>query len=174
MFQPWRIKLREAQEAFKRGRLEEASQLLCQGDLREFLPAKRLLAQVAGKLAERGKQRAELGETSAGWRDLEQAAMFGTLSLASFGVAAGAGVATYLLRPKDSGATGLHSVRPNVAATHSGVFASVRGAFRKRGWKDASASSVDGRHGGCSRRPDRSELHEQLRRTGQLRALFAR
>lgn len=77
MFQPWRLKLREAEEAFKRGRLEEASQLLCQGDLREFLPAKRLLAQVAGKLAERGKHRAELGETSAGWRDLEQAAMFG-------------------------------------------------------------------------------------------------
>ncbi|MBI3464423.1 MAG: FHA domain-containing protein [Planctomycetes bacterium] len=77
MFQPWRLKLREAEEAFKRGRLEEASQLLCQGDLREFLPAKRLLAQVAGKLAERGKQRADLGETSAGWRDLEQAAMFG-------------------------------------------------------------------------------------------------
>jgi hypothetical protein len=77
MFQPWRLKLREAEEAFKRGRLEEASRILCQGDLREFLPAKRLLAQVAGKLAERGKQRAELGETSAGWRDLEQAAMFG-------------------------------------------------------------------------------------------------
>jgi hypothetical protein len=59
----------------------------------------------------------------------DQAATFGTLSLVSFGVAAGAGVATYLLWPKKGDATGLGSVRPNVLASGRGVFTWVSGAF---------------------------------------------
>jgi hypothetical protein len=59
----------------------------------------------------------------------QQAATFGTLSIVSFGVAAGAGVATYLLWPKSGDATGVRSVRPNVAVSHDGLFASVGGAF---------------------------------------------
>jgi hypothetical protein len=59
----------------------------------------------------------------------DQAATFGTLSLVSFSVAATAGVATYLLWPKDAEATGLRSARPSVAASRDGMFASVSGAF---------------------------------------------
>jgi hypothetical protein len=77
MFQSWRLKLREAEEAYKGGRLDEASRLLCQADLREFLPARRLLQQVAIGLAQRSRERAARGESQAGWRDLDQASLLG-------------------------------------------------------------------------------------------------
>lgn len=77
MLQPWRLKLREADEAFHGGRLEEAGRLLCQSGLREFLPAKQLLAKVAGRMIERAERRAAGGQSSAGWRDLETARVWG-------------------------------------------------------------------------------------------------
>ena len=45
MFQPWRLKVREAEEALRHGRLEEASRLLGEPGLLEFLPAKQLMAK---------------------------------------------------------------------------------------------------------------------------------
>src|SRR5262249_39106579 len=77
MFQPWRIKLREVEEALKSGRLDDASRLLLQGDLREYYPAQRLITKLAGEMIERGRARATQGETSAGWRDLEAAEKLG-------------------------------------------------------------------------------------------------
>ncbi len=77
MFQPWRLKLREADEALQGGRLEEAGRLLCQSELREFLPAKQLLAKVAGRMVERAEGRVAGGQSSAGWRDLETARLWG-------------------------------------------------------------------------------------------------
>src|SRR6185503_16995436 len=44
----------------------------------------------------------------------DQAATFGTLSLVSFGVAAGAGAATFFLWPKDHAASGFRAIRPGV------------------------------------------------------------
>jgi hypothetical protein len=77
MFQAWRLKLREAEEALRADRLDEAKEVLCRDNLREFFPAKRLMAKVAQKLAERGQARAQRGETSASWLDLESAAALG-------------------------------------------------------------------------------------------------
>lgn len=73
----WRAKLREAEQAFRRGELDEASRMLTEAQLREFLPAQRLLAKVAGQMAARGEARMIRGESMAGWRDLESAAHFG-------------------------------------------------------------------------------------------------
>lgn len=42
----WRVKLCEANDAFRGGRLDEAGRLLCESGLRDFRPAKQLLAQV--------------------------------------------------------------------------------------------------------------------------------
>lgn len=77
MFQPWRLKLRIADEAFRAGRLEEAGQLLRESDLCEYLPAKRLLAKVAHRMVERAGQRVNGGQSLAGWRDLESARSMG-------------------------------------------------------------------------------------------------
>lgn len=77
MFQPWRIQLRQAEEALKANRLEEARELLNQGDVREYQPAKRLMSELAGRFAARGRRRADLGASSAGWRDLETAMNLG-------------------------------------------------------------------------------------------------
>ena len=77
MFQPWRIKLRAADEAFRNGRLEEAGEILREAELREFLPAKKLLAKVAAELARRADRRVAAGQTSAGCRDLSMARAWG-------------------------------------------------------------------------------------------------
>lgn len=47
--------------------------MLADEKLREFLPAKQLAQQVAGKLLERASSRFALGDTTAGWQDLDTA-----------------------------------------------------------------------------------------------------
>lgn len=82
MFQPWRLKLREAEEALRKGRLDEAGRLLRTDGLDEFLPARRLLAKVADQMAQRARRRVAGGQSMAGWRDLETAGMLGADSQA--------------------------------------------------------------------------------------------
>ena len=77
MFQPWRLKLREAEEALRSGRLEEAGRLLRTGGLNEYLPGKRLMEKVAVRIAERAQRRVAVGQTLDGWHDLETAARLG-------------------------------------------------------------------------------------------------
>ena len=77
MLQPWRLKLREAELAYKADRLEEARDLLARDGLAEFLPAKRLMGKLARGFVQRGKRRAQGGESSAGWRDLQAALTLG-------------------------------------------------------------------------------------------------
>jgi tetratricopeptide (TPR) repeat protein len=73
MFQGWRLQLREAEEAFEQGRLDEASRLIAEGRLEQYLPGARLAAKVAERLGERARRFLAGGETSAGWRDLQTA-----------------------------------------------------------------------------------------------------
>lgn len=77
MFQPWRIKLREVEQAIKSGRLDDASRLLFEGDLRQYYPAQKLVTNLAGQIVDRGRTRVAKGETSAGWHDLEAAEKLG-------------------------------------------------------------------------------------------------
>ncbi|HET6884466.1 MAG TPA: FHA domain-containing protein, partial [Pirellulales bacterium] len=65
MFQPWRLKLREATEAFQGGRLDEAGRLLCQSGLREFRPAKQLLAKVVDRRLNEAEQCLAAGNPAA-------------------------------------------------------------------------------------------------------------
>jgi tetratricopeptide (TPR) repeat protein len=73
MFQGWRIQLREAENAFEQGRLDEASRVIAQNRLNQYLPGAQLANQVADRLAERAKRFLAGGETSAGWRDVQTA-----------------------------------------------------------------------------------------------------
>ncbi|MBW3598567.1 MAG: hypothetical protein KY475_15010 [Planctomycetes bacterium] len=73
MFQGWRLQLREAEEAFGQGRLDEAARLIAEGRLEQYLPGARLAAKVAERLGERAHRFLAGGEISAGWRDLETA-----------------------------------------------------------------------------------------------------
>jgi hypothetical protein len=77
MFQPWRIQLRRAEEALAAQRLDEACTLVRQGDLPEYLPGKKLMTRLASQFVRRGRRHAELGQSLAGWRDLEVAAELG-------------------------------------------------------------------------------------------------
>jgi hypothetical protein len=73
MLTPWRFKLKEAQVALEQGRLEEAARLASEGELRPYLPVQQLLGQIAVKTADRGLARAQAGDLSAGWKDLDAA-----------------------------------------------------------------------------------------------------
>ncbi|MDP6466906.1 MAG: FHA domain-containing protein [Pirellulaceae bacterium] len=74
MFQSWRLKVREAEEALKAGRLNDAQQILVCDDLTQYLPGKRLAARIAAQLAKRAQRSAYDADLSAGWRDLQAAA----------------------------------------------------------------------------------------------------
>lgn len=76
MFQ-WRLKLREAKLAAGDERLDEASRLLAEPLLKQFLPAQRLAAQVAGKLVERARRHFASGQSAVGWLDLQVAENLG-------------------------------------------------------------------------------------------------
>ncbi|MCH8221769.1 MAG: hypothetical protein IH868_00020 [Chloroflexi bacterium] len=77
MFPAWRLQLHEAKLAYQGGRLEDARRLIEQNDLGEFLPGQQLSARVARSIAERAEQRAAIGQSEGGWRDLRAAASLG-------------------------------------------------------------------------------------------------
>lgn len=74
MFQRWRQKIREAAVAYRNGQLDEAGTMLQKDNLREFSPGRKLAVKVAAGMAERARGQAALGNTAAGWRDLQAAA----------------------------------------------------------------------------------------------------
>lgn len=71
MFQSWRLKLREADEAVKAGRLEEARHLIVDGGLEEYLPGKRLASRLGCRFVERACQHAARGDWESACRDLQ-------------------------------------------------------------------------------------------------------
>jgi len=77
MFPLWRLRIREARLACQNGRYEEAGAMLADAKLRDFLPAKKLAEEVAGKMLERAGNRFDLGDSAAGWKDLNAADRLG-------------------------------------------------------------------------------------------------
>jgi hypothetical protein len=77
MFPAWRLKLREVQVAVDSQRYEEAIALLERGSLAEYLPAKKLAQDVAGRMVKRARERFARGDSSAGWQDLQVAERLG-------------------------------------------------------------------------------------------------
>lgn len=77
MFPTWRLKLREVRVAAGDGRLEDAAAMLEQESLREFLPARQLAQEVAGKMVARAGERFARGDSAAGWQDLAVADRLG-------------------------------------------------------------------------------------------------
>jgi len=77
MFPAWRLKIREARLALDGGRWDEAGELLQRESLQGFLPAKELSSLLATQLLQRAQQRFGRGESSAGWKDLQQAGRLG-------------------------------------------------------------------------------------------------
>ncbi|MGH7140332.1 MAG: hypothetical protein ACREHD_31740, partial [Pirellulales bacterium] len=67
----WRLKVREAKDAFRGGRLSEAGRLLCESGVREFRPAKELLAKVIEHRLREAEQSLAAGEPAAALARLE-------------------------------------------------------------------------------------------------------
>jgi hypothetical protein len=77
MFPAWRLQLRRARVAVAEGRWEEAAAMLASDPLREFLPAKQLSRELAGRLVERARTRLDIGQSAAGWQDFNEAVRLG-------------------------------------------------------------------------------------------------
>ncbi len=73
MFQAWRLPLREAEEAFEQGRLDQASRLIGQHRLHQYLAGSQLAVRIANRLAERARECLSEGDLSAGWRNWQAA-----------------------------------------------------------------------------------------------------
>ena len=78
MFPAWRHQLRAARTAVADGRWSEAAALLQNASLREFLPAKLLSQDLAGRLLDRAEQRIRDGQSTAGWQDVDEAQRLGS------------------------------------------------------------------------------------------------
>jgi tetratricopeptide (TPR) repeat protein len=77
------LTLRQAQEALKNGRLEEALRLLEQPAARNHRRAGELLVQLTRAFAERGERQMRLEKTDQAWDDLLQAEALGTAEKSS-------------------------------------------------------------------------------------------
>ena len=73
MFQAWRWKIRQAEEACEHGRLDEACRLLAEENLRDYLPGQRLVDKLADRLLSRSHQRAETNDAAGAWKDFDTA-----------------------------------------------------------------------------------------------------
>src|SRR5205823_160105 len=67
------LALRQAQEALKNGRLEEAHRILCQSAAQGHKKSFGLLQQVVRGFVERGERHLRLDDAEAAWNDLLQA-----------------------------------------------------------------------------------------------------
>ncbi len=72
------LTLRQAQEALKNGRLEEALRLLEQPAARSHRKTHQLVVQLARRFVERGERCLDLDDAEGSWRDLLQAEALGT------------------------------------------------------------------------------------------------
>src|SRR5262249_19880436 len=77
------LTLRQAQEAIKNGRLEEAQRLLVQPNARSHRRAGELLLQLARGFVERGERKLNLDDPAGSWRDLLAAEGLGTAEKAA-------------------------------------------------------------------------------------------
>src|SRR5437762_14074642 len=78
------LALRQAQEALKNGRLEEAQRLLCQPGAHGHKRSWELLQQVARGFVERGQRHLRHDNTVASWNDLVAAEQMGAADSATF------------------------------------------------------------------------------------------
>ncbi|MCA9121977.1 MAG: FHA domain-containing protein [Planctomycetaceae bacterium] len=73
MFQTWRLKLREAEEAYKAGDLAKAGRLLVDESLTQFLPGRRLATKVTSRKAERAINCIKSSDFDSAWGEIEDA-----------------------------------------------------------------------------------------------------
>lgn len=73
MFQTWRLKLREAEEAYKAGDLAKAGRMLVDESLTHFLPGRRLATKVTTRKAERALNCIKSSDFDSAWGEIDEA-----------------------------------------------------------------------------------------------------
>ncbi|MDA1055436.1 MAG: FHA domain-containing protein [Planctomycetota bacterium] len=73
MFQTWRLKLREAEEAYKAGDLAKACRMLIDESLTQFLPGRKLATKVTTRKAERAISCINCSDLESAWGEIDEA-----------------------------------------------------------------------------------------------------
>ncbi len=73
MFQTWRLKLREAEEAYKAGDLAKAGRMLVDESLTHFLPGRKLATKVTAQKAERALRCITSSDFDSAWGEIDEA-----------------------------------------------------------------------------------------------------
>ncbi|MBI2479698.1 MAG: FHA domain-containing protein [Planctomycetia bacterium] len=73
MFQTWRLKLREAEEAYKAGDLAKAGRMLVDESLTHFLPGRKLAAKVTTQKAQRAINSIKSSDFDSAWGEIDEA-----------------------------------------------------------------------------------------------------
>lgn len=73
MFQTWRLKLREAEEAYKAGDLAKAGRMLVDESLTHFLPGRKLATKVTSRKAERAIHCIKSSDFDSAWGEIDEA-----------------------------------------------------------------------------------------------------
>ena len=80
MFAQWRLTLRQAEEAVRAERLEEAMELARRPEVADHCQAGLLRNRIALQLVERAREHVRQGHSQAAWHDLRQAELAGAPS----------------------------------------------------------------------------------------------
>ncbi|MEO8499050.1 MAG: hypothetical protein ABI614_28635, partial [Planctomycetota bacterium] len=72
MFQTWRLKLREAEEAYKAGDLANACRMLIDEHLTQFLPGRKLATKVTDLKAERAINCGKGSDFDSAWGEIDE------------------------------------------------------------------------------------------------------
>ncbi|MCA9174151.1 MAG: FHA domain-containing protein [Planctomycetales bacterium] len=72
-FGSWRLKLRQADQAYREGQLSEAAEQIAHEQLQEYLPGRRLAKKVAMAMADRASRLFQSGDAAGAWRQLDSA-----------------------------------------------------------------------------------------------------
>src|SRR5882762_3968462 len=80
MFGQWRLTLRQAEEAIRSERFEEALELARRPEIADHRQAGVLRDKIAARLVDRAREHLQQGHSQAAWHDLRQAELAGALS----------------------------------------------------------------------------------------------
>mgnify|MGYP001323093142 CR=1 FL=1 len=72
MFQSWRIKLREADTAYRQGRYDDAIRMLADEEVQGTLPGRRLALKLTNSLLKRGRRRLVAADMAQAWKDYDR------------------------------------------------------------------------------------------------------
>jgi hypothetical protein len=161
MFAQWRLTLRQAEEAVRADRFEEALDLARRPEVADHCQAGQLRNRVALRLIERAREHARQGHSQAAWHDLRQAEL------------AGASSVKLLQARGELTERGVQEVRASLNAGDPNQAVALADELRNRGAESAELRRIHDA-AGCWARAERSTKLGEFNRAVELFEMASR